>query len=30
VWMHRMTAVLITEQDDWRILSVQITPVQLP
>jgi hypothetical protein len=30
VWMHRMTAVLVTEQDDWRILSVQITPVQLP
>jgi ATP-dependent Clp protease ATP-binding subunit ClpA len=30
VWMHRMTAVLITEQDDWRILSVHITPVQLP
>jgi hypothetical protein len=30
VWMHQMTAVLILEGDDWRILSVQVTPIQIP
>jgi hypothetical protein len=30
VWMHRMTAVVILTEDDWRILSVQVSPVQLP
>jgi hypothetical protein len=29
-WIHRMTAVLIAEGDDWLILSIQVTPVQLP
>jgi hypothetical protein len=28
VWMHRMTAVLISENADWRIVSLQVTPVQ--
>jgi hypothetical protein len=30
IWIHRMTAVLGVEGDDWLILSVQVTPVQLP
>jgi ketosteroid isomerase-like protein len=26
-WMHRMTLGLMIEGDDWKILSVQVTPV---
>jgi hypothetical protein len=28
-WMHRMTLGLMVEGDDWKILSVQVTPVDL-
>jgi ketosteroid isomerase-like protein len=26
-WMHRMTVVLVPEEDGWAVLSVQVTPV---
>lgn len=29
-WIHRMTAVLIVEGASWLILSMQVTPVQIP
>jgi hypothetical protein len=29
-WMQRMTVVLVPEADDWKILTAQVTPVQLP
>jgi Clp amino terminal domain, pathogenicity island component len=30
IWIHRMTAVLISQGVHWFILSVQVTPVQFP
>jgi hypothetical protein len=27
-WMHRMSVVLVAEEDDWAILLAQMTPVQ--
>jgi hypothetical protein len=30
VWVHRMSVVLIRENVDWRILLMQVTPVQVP
>ena len=29
-WVHRMSVVLIRENDDWRILLIHVTPVQVP
>jgi Clp amino terminal domain, pathogenicity island component len=28
VWMHRMTVVLVPREDDWAVVSLQVTPVQ--
>jgi len=28
VWMHRMSVILVSEADDWKILLTQVTPVQ--
>jgi len=28
IWIHRMSAVLIREDEDWRILLLHVTPVQ--
>ena len=30
IWVHRMSVVLIREEEDWRILLLHVTPVQLP
>ncbi|HET8924435.1 MAG TPA: Clp protease N-terminal domain-containing protein [Candidatus Acidoferrum sp.] len=30
VWVHRMSAVLVLESEEWTILLAQVTPVQLP
>jgi hypothetical protein len=29
VWMHRMSAVLTVERGDWKIILLQVTPVQV-
>ena len=29
-WLHRMSFVLLREQDEWEILVAQVTPVQVP
>jgi len=28
VWMHRMSVVLVPEEEDWAIVLVQVTPVR--
>ena len=30
IWIHRMSVVLIRENDDWHILLMHVTPVQPP
>ena len=30
IWIHRMSVVLIREDEDWRILLMHVTPVQPP
>jgi len=30
VWMQRMSVVLFLEEDTWKILLVQVTPLQIP
>ena len=30
IWIHRMSVVLIREDEDWRILLMHVTPVQFP
>jgi ATP-dependent Clp protease ATP-binding subunit ClpA len=30
IWIHRMSIVLVNQPDAWRILLIQVTPVQRP
>jgi len=30
VWMHRMSVVLMAEEDGWRVLLLQVTGVRPP
>jgi len=30
IWIHRMSVVLVNQPDAWRILLIQVTPVQRP